>query len=130
MVFASPAPGRHPIHEPGGRPNLIWIVFWVDPKEFGSQISIAITAILTLIAYRFAIGANLLNAEYMKHLYLFILGRAIQALASLAQVVTTSSLTKSDRLFNAHRIDSWCRWIFPTILILFSIETLVLRVVL
>jgi len=74
MVFASPALDRHPIHEPGGRPNLIWIVFWVDPKEFGSQISIAITAILTLIAYRFAIGANLPNAEYMKHPYLFILG--------------------------------------------------------
>jgi hypothetical protein len=38
---------------------MSWIVFWIDPEESGIQISVAITTMLTLIAYRFAVGADL-----------------------------------------------------------------------
>jgi hypothetical protein len=38
---------------------MSWAVNWIDPKELGTKVSITITAMLTLIAYRFAIGANL-----------------------------------------------------------------------
>jgi len=109
---------------------MSWIVFWIDPKESGSQISVAITAMLTLIAYRFAVGANLPKVEYMTRLDLFILGASILVFASLIQVVTTSSLAKSDRLPKARRIDVWCRWLFPTAFILIALETLVFRLVL
>jgi hypothetical protein len=31
---------------------MSWLVFWIDPKESGSQINVAITTMLTLIAVR------------------------------------------------------------------------------
>ena len=109
---------------------MSWVVFWIDPKEAGSQIGVAITAMLTLIAYRFAMGSNLPMVEYMTRLDLFILGSSILIFASLVQVVITSSLAKSDRLFEAREIDIWCRWLFPLAFVLIALETLVLRLVL
>ncbi len=32
---------------------MSWTVFWIAPSESGTQISVAVTSILTLIAYRF-----------------------------------------------------------------------------
>jgi cadmium resistance protein CadD (predicted permease) len=109
---------------------MSWVVFWIDPKESGSQIGVAITAMLTLIAYRFAAGANLPRVEYMTRLDLFILGASIMVFASLVQVITTSYFAKSDRLARARRIDVWCRWLFPIIFVLVALETLVLRLML
>ena len=109
---------------------MSWVVFWIDPKEAGSQIGVAITAMLTLIAYRFAMGRSLPMVEYMTRLDLFILGSSILIFASLVQVVITSSLAKSDRLFEAREIDLWCRWLFPVVFVLIALETLVLRLVL
>jgi hypothetical protein len=109
---------------------MSWVVFWIDPKEAGSQIGVAITAMLTLIAYRFAMGRSLPMVEYMTRLDLFILGSSILIFASLVQVVITSSLARSDRLFEAREIDLWCRWLFPVVFVLIALETLVLRLVL
>jgi hypothetical protein len=75
-------------------------------------------------------GSNLPLVEYMTRLDLFILGSSILIFASLVQVVITSSLAKSDRLFDAREIDIWCRWLFPLAFVLISLETLVLRLVL
>ena len=35
---------------------MSWSVFWLDPIHSSSQINIAIASMLTLIAYRFAVG--------------------------------------------------------------------------
>jgi hypothetical protein len=109
---------------------MSWVVFWIDPRESGTQISVAITAMLTLIAYRFAVGTNLPKVEYMTRLDLFILGSSILVFASLIQVVVTSSFAKSDRLSKAREIDLWCRWLFPAVFVLVALETLWLRIVL
>jgi hypothetical protein len=106
---------------------MSWVVFWIDPKESGSQIGVAITAMLTLIAYRFAAGANLPKVEYMTRLDLFILGASVMVFASLVQVVATSYFAKTERLATARQIDIWCRWLFPTIFVLVGLETLILR---
>ncbi len=85
---------------------------------------------LTLIAYRFAVGTDLPKVEYMTRLDLFILGSSILVFASLIQVVVTSSLAKSDRLFEARKIDVWCRGLFPVVFVLIALETLLLRILL
>lgn len=105
---------------------MSWVVFWIDPRETGPQISVAITSMLTLIAYRFSIGTNLPKVEYMTRLDLFILASSILVFASLIQVVTTSSFAKSDRIMLARKIDISCRWLFPVIFILIVLGTLVL----
>ena len=109
---------------------MSWVVFWIDPRESSSQIGVAVTTMLTLIAYRFAVGTDLPKLEYMTRLDLFILGSSLLVFASLVQVVVTSSLAKSDRLFEAREIDIWCRWLFPLAFVLIALETLVLRLVL
>ena len=38
---------------------MSWLVFWIDPELAGPQISIAVTSMLTLIAYRFMVGGML-----------------------------------------------------------------------
>jgi hypothetical protein len=109
---------------------MSWVVFWIDPRESGTQISVAVTAMLTLIAYRFAVGTQLPKVEYMTRLDLFILGSSILVFASLIQVVVTASFAKSHRLSRAREIDLWCRWLFPLVFGLIALETLVLRIVL
>jgi hypothetical protein len=103
---------------------MSWIVFWIDPKESGSQISVAITAMLTLIAYRFAVGADLPKVSYLTRLDYFILGATILVFASLIEVVVTSSYARTGRLERARVIDRWSSWLFPAIFILFSIQAL------
>jgi hypothetical protein len=109
---------------------MSWVVFWIDPKDAGSQIGVAITAMLTLIAYRFAMGSNLPMVDYMTRLDLFILGSSLLIFASLVEVIITSSFAKSDRLSEAREIDMWCRWLFPLAFVLIALETLVFRLVL
>ena len=109
---------------------MSWVVFWIDPRESGTQISVAITAMLTLIAYRFAVGTQLPQVEYMTRLDLFILGSSILVFASLIQVVVTSSFAKTDRLLQARKVDIWCRWLFPVVFFLIGLETLALQTLL
>ncbi|MFV2073735.1 MAG: hypothetical protein ACC742_13935, partial [Thermoanaerobaculales bacterium] len=35
---------------------MSWVVFWIDPRHVGPRISVAVTSMLTLIAYRFLLG--------------------------------------------------------------------------
>ncbi len=48
-------------------------VFWIDPTLGASQISVAVTSMLTLIAYRFAIGADTPKLPYLTLMDAFIL---------------------------------------------------------
>src|SRR5205085_10621636 len=52
---------------------MSWAVFWIDPINASSQVSIAMTSMLTLIAYRFAIDSQLPLLPYMTRMDLFIL---------------------------------------------------------
>ena len=89
------------------------IVFWIDPKEYGAQIGVATTSMLTLIAYRFMVGASLPPVPYLTRLDRFILGSTFLIFAALIQAVVTGILAKRDRVAVARRIDIWCRVVFP-----------------
>ena len=52
---------------------LSWVVFWIDPAESGTQIGVAMTAMLTLIAYRFTIGTSIPKLSYLSRLDYLIL---------------------------------------------------------
>jgi hypothetical protein len=53
---------------------MSWLVFWIDPQEIGSQLNVAVTTMLTLIAYRFAVGRDLPHVSYLTSIDYFILG--------------------------------------------------------
>lgn len=97
---------------------MSWIVFWIDPKESATQISVSVTSMLTLIAYRFMVGGLLPSISYLTRLDVFILCSTLLVFATLMGVVITSTLAKSDRLQSARRIDRIARVAFPAVFLL------------
>ena len=106
--------------------TMSWVVFWIDPKEAGIQFSVSMTSMLTLIAYRFAVGGFLPKISYMTRLDVFILMSTILVFTSLVEVLLTSTLARADRLEMARRIDLWARLVFPATFTLLSIYALVI----
>ena len=105
---------------------MSWVVFWIDPRDFGTKVSVAITAMLTLIAYRFAVGATLPNVSYLTRLDLFIMVSTVLIYASLVVVVVTSHYARTDRPGAAKRIDRWVRWLAPLVFLVVAVGTLYL----
>ena len=52
---------------------MSWAGFWIDPVNANSQISVAVTSMLTLIAYRYAVDSQLPRLPYMTRIDLFFL---------------------------------------------------------
>src|SRR6266481_6874339 len=94
---------------------MSWSVFWIDPVNASSQISITMTSMLTLIAYRFAVDNQLPLLPYMTRLDAFILTSTLLVFFSLIEVVATIILDNTQKKKRAQRIDFYCRFIFPAI---------------
>jgi hypothetical protein len=92
---------------------MSWIVFWLNPSEAGTQISVAITSMLTLIAYRFLLGSLLPPVSYMTQMDYFILGSTALVFTAFIESAITVRLAATQRETLATKIDAWCRWIFP-----------------
>ncbi len=52
---------------------LSWTVFWIESSELNSQVDISATTILTVIAFAFAIQANLPKVPYLTFIDVFFL---------------------------------------------------------
>src|SRR6266446_4873779 len=94
---------------------MSYAVFWIDPINASSQVSIAMTSMLTLIAYRFAIDSQLPRLPYMTRLDVFILASTLLVFFSLIEVVATIILDNTQKKERAKKIDRYCRAIFPAI---------------
>ncbi len=92
---------------------MSWAAFWMDPSQQGSRVSVSITSVLTLIAYRFLLGAIVPRISYLTRLDIFILGATILVFLGLVEIVISGNLTArgSDRA--GHRLDRWSRLVFP-----------------
>src|SRR5204862_898335 len=99
---------------------MSWAVFWMDPIHSNAQINIAITSMLTLIAYRFATDNQLPRLPYMTRLDAFILMGPALIFFSLIAVITTTILETNHHATLAKTIDCFCRVIFSLIFILAS----------
>jgi hypothetical protein len=104
---------------------MSWVVFWIDPTETGSQLSVAVTAVLTLIAYHIALTGKLPDIPYLTRMDLFLFGSTLLVFSALIEVVFTSRLAKTGRLEIARKIDLACRPLFPVFYVL--IATISLR---
>ncbi len=87
-------------------------VFWIDPTNVGSQIGIATSSILTLIAYRFVMAGLLPRLPYMTKMDYFILGSTLLVFMALVEVILTSSLVRSNRERLARNVDKSARFVF------------------
>ncbi len=100
---------------------MSWAVFWIDPKQASSQINIAITSMLTLIAYRFSVGNDVPRLPYTTRLDAFILTSTLLVFFSLIEVLITAVLDDNHRTAQSKKIDRYCRAVFPAIFVIASI---------
>jgi hypothetical protein len=107
---------------------MSWVIFWVDPKESGTDIGVAVTCMLTLIAYRFAIGKFLPVISYLTRLDYFILFSTFLVFASLVESVLTSLLARRKRMPQAIMVDRVSRVLFPAVFVLIIFQSLVWRI--
>jgi len=93
------------------------VVFWIDPKEGGTQIGLAATSILTLIAYRFMVSGDLPPVAYLTRIDYFILGSTVLVFAALIESTITSVMATRGLEQRARRLDRGCRVLFPAVLV-------------
>jgi hypothetical protein len=104
---------------------MSWCVFWIDPNTSNSQLSIAVTSMLTLIAYRFAVDSQLPRLPYMTRLDAFIFASTLLVFFSLIEVLVTTILDNNHQTARAKKIDRYCRVIFPVVFAIASIAIFV-----
>lgn len=106
---------------------MSWLVFWIDASLTGSQISVAVTAMLTMIAYRFALAGMIPRLQFLTTLDFFVIASTIMVFLAMIEVVYTTYLATNNRIDQARMIDQKARWIAPLIYLALTIETLFIR---
>ncbi|MEN8140740.1 MAG: hypothetical protein ABFR97_05885 [Thermodesulfobacteriota bacterium] len=98
---------------------MSWSVFWINPVQFGPQIGLSATAMLTLIAFQFALTGILPKLSYFTIMDKLLLGSTVLVFFSMVESVTTINLVSREREDLAVRLDKVCRWLFPLAFTLF-----------
>ncbi len=94
------------------------IVLFIDPVHVGPKFSIAITAILTLIAYRFLLGNLLPKISYLTYMDYFLFGSMFLVFAVLVETSIVARLMGAKKEVFAKELDFWSRWVFVVLFIL------------
>jgi hypothetical protein len=98
---------------------MSWVVFWIAPETIAPRLSVAVTSMLTLIAYRFLLGQSLPPVSYLTRLDYFLLGCTLLVFAALIEVTASGAIAAAGSNERAYTINRRSRWIFPiTFLIL------------
>ena len=100
---------------------MSWAVFWINPVKFGPQLGIAATAMLTLIAFQFALTAILPKLSYFTTMDKLILGSSGLVFLSFVESVLTIYLVSIGKEAAAIKVDDICRWLFPLTFIVYWI---------
>lgn len=96
-----------------------WSVFWMDPKEFSSQVGVGVTAMLTVVAYRITIDSSLPPLTYMTRMDYFLLICQIFVFGSflISVVAHVCFAAGTDEMVAlARRINEQCRWLPPLLM--------------
>ena len=103
---------------------MSWLVFWIDPSLVASQISVSVTAMLTMIAYRFALAGLLPRLNFLTSLDFFVLVSTLVVFLSMIEVIYTAYLSTNERLDQARALDRKARLIVPLIYIPLAVGSL------
>ena len=93
------------------------IVLIIDPTHIGPRFSIAITSILTLIAYRFLLGNLLPRISYLTHMDYFLFGSMFLVFMVLVETSVIARLMSKDEIKQAKTLDYWSRYAFVVLFI-------------
>jgi hypothetical protein len=86
-----------------------WTALWVDPSVVTTRMSVSVTTMLTLIAYRFALGRLVPNLNYLTRFDYFMLGSTSLIFLMMLVVAAGAYLVGRDRKPLVCTIDRWSR---------------------
>lgn len=92
-----------------------WTAVWVDAAVIPARVSISMTAMLTLIAYRFSLARSVPALTYLTRFDYFLLASTLLIFGILSIVALGARLVATGRTADAQRIDRWTRRAFPVV---------------
>lgn len=92
---------------------LSQLVFWLSPSDGGSQLGVAVTSFLTVIAYHVALSSKLPEIAYLTKMDVFVFWGTILVFLAMIEVVITTGLAQRGKERIAVRLDWICRLVFP-----------------
>jgi Neurotransmitter-gated ion-channel ligand binding domain/Neurotransmitter-gated ion-channel transmembrane region len=98
--------------------GMSWIVFWLDPNQPGPRISISITSMLTIVAYRLLLGNFIPRLSFLTRMDYFVFSCTFLVFLSLVTVVFISRLQLTQKETTANKLNNHSRWIFPGLFLL------------
>jgi len=94
---------------------LSWAVFWVEARDLSNQVQIAITTILTVIAFAFAISATMPRVPYLTYIDAFFLTCYVFVFVSIVELMMVHLLHHRERSTDLGvRVQRISRWAVPT----------------
>jgi len=96
---------------------MSWAPRWLNPKQIGTNIGIATSSFLTLIAYLFSIAHVLPPVSYLTRMDKFILLSIFMVFVGLLQTVVVAALVKKEVPAPIMRIERWSRIGYPLVLL-------------
>ena len=104
---------------------MSWVVFWLDPSAGGSQLGVAVTSFLTVIAYHMTLSSRLPKIPYLTRLDVLVFGSTLLVFLAMIEVVITTGLARNERVKTARWMDRVSRFLFPGILALVGLYAFV-----
>lgn len=92
---------------------LSQLVFWLSPSEGASQLGVAVTSFLTVIAYHVALSSKLPQISYLTKLDICVFWGTLLVFLAMIEVVITTGLAQRGMEKLALRMDRICRFAFP-----------------
>jgi len=92
---------------------MSWAAFWISPQHIAPRIGLCATSMLTLIAFRLALGSSLPPIPYLTRFDLFTVGATVLVLLALVQAVITTALWDRDKQVLAWRFNRGAQILFP-----------------
>jgi hypothetical protein len=94
---------------------MSWATFWMAPEQLGPRQGIAVTSMLTIIAYRFVVTSQLPRVAYLTRFDYLLLGCTALVFLVLVQVVAGHAAMTKGQPERARKLDLWSRGVFPSL---------------
>jgi hypothetical protein len=94
---------------------MSWAPFWMAPDQLGPRQGIAVTSMLTVIAYRFVLASQLPRVAYLTRFDYLLLGCTTLVFLVLVEVVTAHASLARGHPGWARRLDVGSRAVFPAL---------------
>jgi hypothetical protein len=105
-----------------------WSVFWINPQEFSTQIGIAFTNLLTIVALLLVINDSLPKVGYLTFMDGFTMMCFVAILAAILELVVAHRWETNNNHNRAEKIHHIARWLVPSIFVLGNLILYILMI--